>query len=164
LCTKHIKKEDFYKCKDEAEDDIPFIVCTECTVNCFLRKKISSHSHENKYYQRFFITAVSDISDETESAVEISKAKEDNRQEEIKTKEKDSREPVGSKVTASVFAELAEEADLDQEPKKHALVSFWRKKADYDTYYCYNILRVDKPMFVQPHTDGVEMKLLLHIG
>lgn len=87
-----------------------------------------------------------------------------NRQEDIKKKELQSREPVGSKVTASVFAELAEEPDKDQIPKKHALVSFWRKKEDYDTYYCYKILRIDKPLFLQPHTEGVEMKLLLHIG
>jgi hypothetical protein len=54
--------------------------------------------------------------------------------------------------------------DVAQEPKKHALVSYWKKKEDYDTYFCYRIIRIDRPLFLIPQTEGVEMKLLLHVG
>jgi hypothetical protein len=52
LTNKLIKKEPFYKCKDPEADgeNKPFVVCEESVVNHYLRKKISSHSHENKYY------------------------------------------------------------------------------------------------------------------
>ena len=88
-------------------------MCTECTVNCYLRKKISSISHEHKYYSRLNLAAVNDVNDEAGEATEINTTQEVNRQADILAKESNTRNTLSSSVTASLFAELADEPDED---------------------------------------------------
>ena len=68
------------------------------------------------------------------------------------------------KVASSIFAELAAEDDKNQQLKKNAIVSFWKKRPEFDNFQCYNIIQVDRRLFVHPQTDGVDVKILLHKG
>jgi hypothetical protein len=44
------------------------------------------------------------------------------------------------------------------------MVSFWRKSKKFDTLYCYRTIRIDKPLLLYPESDGLDLKLFLHLG
>lgn len=89
---------------------------------------------------------------------------ERSRRDTLAKKEKNTRKGLTGNVRSQIFAELVKEKDVELKPKKNAILSFWRKREDFNTLYCYRNIRIDSPLLLYPESNGLELKLFLHVG
>jgi hypothetical protein len=67
-----------------------------------------------------------------------------------------------STVTATPFATVEDEEDLDVVVRKHAIIGFWRKETGI--YKCHRQIRVEHPLLLSPQDEGSATQDLLFVS